>query len=349
MPLEVPGSFDELTTDWLRALLGQPELGSIEIEPLGSSVGLLGDLARIRISDPRPASMPTSLIVKLPTADPAGHEVGRMLRAWAREVAFYTEIAPASPGARVPRCYGTQADENAGRWVVVLEDCEADPVDHSAGATPAQMLAATVALADFHATWWESPSTPHWMPAVSGQNFGGLQAAWTANHPAFTERYAKLLPATSVDVLNRFTPQLASWAAKAATEPTTIVHADYRLDNLLFHDGLVTMIDWQTALRGPGAMDLSCFLATSLPVDARRENEETLIERYLQQLEHRSIVVDRTWFEVSYDENLLWWMGQFGNNLAHLEPDDSAAKEGLENMVVRTFTAAIDRDVERLL
>ena len=344
----------ELTAAWLSAVLTQggleeAELGPIEVEPLGSGVGLLGDLARIRIGDRRPASVPPTIIVKLPTSDPAGHEVGQMLRAWAREVAFYNEIAPRSPGARVPHCYGTQSDEVLGRWVVVLEDCRADAVDPRAGASPSQAIAATLALADFHASWWESSVMPPWMPRVASEGFAGLQAAWRANHPAFIERYDDVLPSPAIDWLHRFGPQLTTWAGKVASDPTTIVHADYRLDNLVFSGSQVTMIDWQTALVGPGAMDLTCFLATSLSVDARRGSEGDLIAAYLDRLEHHSIAVDRGWFNTSYDENLLWWMGQFANNLAHLEPEDPTATQGLRTMVKRTFTAAVDRNVGRLL
>ncbi len=35
-------------------------------------------------------------------------------------------------------------------------------------------------------------------------------------------------------------------------EPTTIIHGDFRLDNLMFHpDGTVTVLDWQTCTVGP--------------------------------------------------------------------------------------------------
>ena len=109
------------------------------------------------------------------------------------------------------------------------------------------------------------------------------------------------------------------------------------------------MIDWQTALRGPGAMDLTSFVATALTIDDRRTREPTLIHDYLLRLAQRGHDVDRAWFERSYDENLLWWMGQFANNLSRLAPDDPAAQRALDTMVERTFTAALDRRCGRLL
>ncbi|MGF1595898.1 MAG: phosphotransferase [Acidimicrobiales bacterium] len=350
----VPGTLDEVTAGWLDAALAEggvvaAAVATVDVAPLGPAVGLLGDLARLRVSY-RTGHGPPSMIVKVPTANPGGHRVGSMLGAWAREVAFYREVAPASPGADVPRCYHAAADPDRGRWVVVLEDVPSDPVDGAAGATEEQAMAAVEALARFHATWWNDPRRFAWMPGFDrAGGVGGLQGSWLEAIPVFLERFGHVVPAPTGAWLRAFAPTLGRWSARSATEPLTIVHADYRLDNLLVADGRVTMIDWQTALRGPGAMDLTSFVATSLTVEARRRSEDGLIARYLEVLASRGIVVDEAWFARSYDENLLWWMGQFANNLARLEPETDAIRRSLDTMIERTYTAALDRDVGRLI
>ncbi|MDH3681704.1 MAG: ecdysteroid 22-kinase family protein [Acidimicrobiia bacterium] len=354
----VPGSIGEISAAWLDAALqtGGPDpaaaldvvVGAVVVEPLGPAVGLLGDLARLRITYDR-GTGPATMIVKLPTSDPGGHQVGSMLRAWAREVAFYTEVAPVSPGARVPRCYYAAGDAAAERWVVVLEDCPADPVDAATGATPTQAVAAVDALAGFHASWWQADRRFEWMPGFDSTGIGGLQGPWLDALPTFLERYGHVVPEPTGQWIQRFAPELGAWSAKAATEPLTVVHADYRLDNLLFAGDEVTIIDWQTALRGPGAMDLTCFCITSLTVEGRRATEAELVARYLDTLGAAGVTVDPEWFAHSYDENLLWWMGQFANNLARLEPDDPDTQAALDTMIERTYTAALDHDVGRLL
>ena len=372
-PVPVPATFADLTAEWLtkafRSGLGDDRgsadwaVESVEVEPLGPSVGLLGDLARLRIeyTDPTLAAAPSTAIVKLPTAEPGGRQVGAMLRAWAREVAFYRQIAPSSPGAQVPACYHAAADPAADRWVVVLEDRPMLPVDPATGATPEQAAAAVDALAVFHRTWWNTEQTFDWMPGFDTTGVGGLQAAWLDALPIFRERYAHVVPGPTEAWVERFANQLPEWSDRAATEPLTVVHADYRLENLIFapptptpaaeaSDHLdVTIIDWQTALRGPGAMDLTSFCATSLTIDDRRANEADLIARYLDGLAAGGVQVDPDWFERSYDENMLWWMGQFANNLARLEPDDPATQRSLDTMIERTYTAALDRNVVQLL
>lgn len=355
----VPATFEDLTPAWLDDVLRagrstdgmepvDADVAAVDVEPLGPSAGLLGDLARLRITYGR-GHGPATLIVKLPASDPGGRQVGTMLRAWAREVAFYREVAPASPGARVPACYWADGDPDRSRWVVVLEDCRSDPADPDRGATARQAEAAVDALAVFHATWWQSATTFDWMPGFDTTGVGGLLGPWLEAIPVFLDRYAHVVPAPTGEWLRRFAPTLGRWSDRVATEPLTVVHADYRLENLLFDGDEVTMIDWQTALRGPGAMDLTSFVVTGLAVDARRASERELIDRYLDGLGARGVAVDREWFGRSYDENLLWWMGQFANNLARLEPDDPATQRALDTMIERTYQAALDRDVGRLL
>ena len=109
------------------------------------------------------------------------------------------------------------------------------------------------------------------------------------------------------------------------------------------------MIDWQTALRGPGPMDLSSFVVTALTVDDRRLWEDELIELYRTELARNGIDLDRDELHRLYDEHVLWWMGQFANNLAWLEPDDPVAQRALDTTIERTFTAGLDRNVGRLL
>jgi len=359
----VPGSFDELTIEWLRAALAADgSLGAtpatVTVEPLGVDVGLLGDLARLHVTwEPgATAEAPSTMIVKLPAADPGGRQVATMLNAYAREIAFYRDVAPVSAGARVPACYHAAADPEADRWVLILEDCAGDETDHGAGATVAQAEAAVDALAAFHAAWWQSSTQFEWMPGFDTVGVSGLQQPWLAALPIFVDRFRHVIPAETVTWPMRFALRLPEWSDQVGTQPLTIVHTDYRLDNLLFtSDGAadgspqVTMIDWQTALRGPGAMDLTCFLATSLSVADRRAHETALIDRYLGALHAAGISIDRQWFEQSFDENLLWWMCQFGNNLSRLEPDDPATQAALDTMIERTYTAGLDRNVGRLL
>ena len=324
------------------------ELTSVTVEPMHPSKGLIGDLATVHVTY-RSGSGPDAFVIKLPAANPGSRQIGDMLHAYAREVAFYRDVAPQATATQLARCFYAGADEQQHRWAVILEAIDSDEFDVMAGARTAQAAAAVDALADFHARWWDADVPFEWMPGFDVTGVGGLQPFWLANLPTFVERYHSVLPGATADWVLAFAPRLSAWSARAAREPLTMVHSDYRIDNLLFQGDQVTMIDWQTAMRAPAAMDLSCFITTSLSVVNRRANEASLIDRYLARLAVAGIVVDRSWFDQSYDENVLWWMGQFGNNLSHLDPGDDQTQAALATMVQRVYTAALDRNIGRLL
>ena len=353
MAVAVPESFDDITLDWLQTALDEGgvldvDLASVHVEPMHPSKGLIGDLATLHLTY-QSGSGPASLVLKLPAASPDSRQIGEMLGAYRREVAFYRHVAPLATTTQLPTCFYAGEDEAERRWALVLEAIDADEFDYFAGATAGQATAAIDALADFHALWWQSPTSFEWMPGFDVAGVGGLQGAWLHNLPTFVDRYRDSLPGATADWVLDFAPRLSEWSARAATEPLTMVHSDYRLDNLLFEGDKVTMIDWQTAMRAPAAMDVSCFIATSLSVENRRRDETALIDRYLTRIGTHGVTVDADWFLRSYDENLLWWMGQFGNNLAHLRPDDEATQAGLTTMVERVYTTGLDRNVGRLL
>jgi hypothetical protein len=68
--------------------------------------------------------------------------------------------------------------------------------------------------------------------------------------------------------------------------PYTLVHGDYRLDNLFFAaDGEVVVIDWQMSFRGySGAFDLALLMASSLTSDDRCRLMTPLTQLYRDEL-----------------------------------------------------------------
>ncbi len=354
----LPRTAADITGPWLGEVLGHP-IDRITVTPLvGTDAGFLGDVARITIEGPeesgdsrarRADGLPASVIVKVPPAAPDGRHVGAMLGVWAREQAFYLDVVPASPGAAVPYCHLAAGDHDQDHWLLILEDCPSDPLVAGDGATRDQIDAAVDAVADVHARWWAAETRFEWMPGFDRSGFGGLASLWADAVPRFLDRYRHLIP-DGTDAWLAQTPQwLPDWSERVGVEPLTIVHADYRLENLRYHHNVMTIIDWQTALRGPGPMDLSSLLVTGCTIPDRRLWEPELLDHYGARLRAAGTTIDEAWLARSYDENLLWWMGQFANNLARLEPDDAEAQAALDTMIERTFTAGADRDVGRLL
>jgi aminoglycoside phosphotransferase (APT) family kinase protein len=80
--------------------------------------------------------------------------------------------------------------------------------------------------------------------------------------------------------------------------PITVVHGDYRLDNLFFDDARnVTALDWQLTFKGVAGYDFAYFVSQSLSVVDRRRYLDELVDTYLRTLAAAG---------VSYPEHQFW-------------------------------------------
>lgn len=349
--MPVPATIAELTPAWLTAALAEgggpgSRVATVDTEPIGLDTGFLGHLARLHLAYDG-GDGPATLVAKLPTTDPGGRAVGLMLGVWARESRFYTDLASRC-AARVPACYYNGADPAAGRWALLLEDiADGQHADQVAGASDDEARACVDALAALHRSWWGQPRPTDWLPGFDRPAFEGLQAAMAEAVPRFVTRFGDLVPSRTLDWLGRFVAVLPEWADSQGGGPLTLAHLDYRLDNLLLDDERgVAILDWQTAVWGPGVLDLASFCATSLTPGARRRLEGELITRYADGVAHD---VDGVALARDYRSALLWWMAIFANNLSRIEPGAGRAEALFTHMVERAFTAADDHDAGDLL
>jgi len=343
----VPASFDDVTQLWLADVLGA-EIRAVCIEPFAEDSAFLGRLARIAAEHDR-SDLPARFVLKLPTDDPGGRRVGRMLDTWRREALFYEHLAPEVAGA-VPAAYYIGADPENDRWAVLLADLDPwGPGDQVAGATPQQAVSAVDQLASLHGLWWRHRRTvaTAWLPGIDHPGVGALQDAVIAALPRFEQRFGQVLPAAPTAWLRAFAPNLREYLAGLAAGPLTIAHADYRVENLLFSpDGnRVSVIDWQTAMLTHGATDLTFFVATNLTVEDRRRHEADLLARYADGLAgHGVAAADTATLARTYRTAHLWWMAMLANNLSTIEPPTARGRRLFLTMLERLWVAAADHE-----
>lgn len=340
----VPVDFDDVTPAWVADALGI-EVAGVTVEPFGAGTAFLGRLARVVVD--HTTDLPGRFVLKLPTDDPGGRRVGRMLNTWQRESMFYDLLAP-HVGDAVPAAFYNGADPERDRWALLLADFHPwTSGDQVAGATPAEARTAVEQLARIHAPWWGTPRTDltGWLPGIDQPAVTGLQDAIVAAVPRFEDRYGDLLPPEPTARLRRFAPTVRAFLDELATTPLTVTHADYRVENLLFSpDGdRVAVIDWQTAMVSAGATDLSFFLATNLDVDHRRADEDELVALYIETLHAEGVdpALTRRVGE-QYRTTMLWWMGMLANNLSTIDPPDERGRQLFEAMLTRLWTAVSD-------
>jgi len=262
----------------VRAVLTDAE--PISATPLGDGVGLLSSLVRVGLRDGR------RLIVKAPARDPDAHAIALHFGYYAREAGTYLSLLP-RPGVRTPHCYGMT--EGPKGPVLVLEDLGALRAgDQLAGASASDAFAAADLLADLHAAFWNDPTLAacSWLPGPPDPTIRGYGHLFALTWDTFRSRVAELVPREHLDAAQRTITHFDDVVERFSAAPRTLVHGDFRLDNVLFRDDpnepvpSATALDWQLAAWGRGAYDLALFAAGSIATDTRRAIEDDLIERY---------------------------------------------------------------------
>ena len=300
---------EDVTSEWLSSVLGA-EVGPVTAQRIGD--GHIGVSVRISMPDAE-ASLPRSVVVKLPATDDTSLTTAAMLRHYERETRFYLELA-STVDMRVPACYYGDWTPETNAFVLVLEDmAPATQGDQLTGCTLEQARDAVRELAKLHGPRWDDQTLYEidWIEHDRGDEpdaGAGLAIMWQMLFPGFAATYRSHLSADEFELAERFGPMIGAWRA-GRTGPKTITHGDYRLDNMLFATPAggppVTVVDWQTPAHGSPITDLSYFIGAGLLPPERREHERELVAVYLEAIGAYGIVLDEAWVWEQYRRDAL--------------------------------------------
>ncbi len=290
-----PTGPEQLTSEWLTfALRGNGTIGGASVtghraKVIGEGVGFMGQLAQISLDYDRPETgAPRSLIAKFPAAAQENRDLAMYFHFYEREVGFYQHIG-GKMELRTPRCYFNGFDPSNGDFVLLLEDLAPAVVgDQVAGCVVEHVDLAIRELAKFQAKWWCSPELEklEFMPAINAEwNVAAIEANYPLCWEPFLEFTKAYLTPAVRDAGERFGRQLRRLLDRFGDElPTTIVHGDYRLDNMFFGDpgsgAEFAVIDWQISSRAGGVFDVAYFVAGSLTPEERRARERDIVKLY---------------------------------------------------------------------
>ena len=155
--------------------------------------------------------------------------------------------------------------------------------DELAGCDADTAAAALRQMAGLHGPCWEAPdlAASPWVNRATPESDAFTASIVAGVFPGFLERYGDRLEAAHVALLEAFLPRLGGWMARARG-PQTVVHADFRLDNMLFTPGdpAPVVVDYQTVSWGCGAYDLAYFVGGSLEPEMRRAHVDDLLAGY---------------------------------------------------------------------
>ncbi len=284
----------EITAEWLTQALHGAGVGEgARIIGTSSTIvgtGQMGRNVRFELDwDAETSDAPRSVVGKFPSDDPKSRATGSAQGAYEKEVRFYTELA-GSVGIRTPHCFVAEVDPDSGDFVMLMEDlAPAVQGDQLAGCSVDQAALALAEASRLHAPRWGDPNLEDvaFLATPGADTAQILQAMYKALWPGFAERYASSLSQEAMDLSQRLGDHLADWVLSSTT-PLTLVHGDYRVDNMLFGTEAgghpLAVVDWQTVGLGGGLADVAYFMGASLLPEARRRNEVALVREYHAQL-----------------------------------------------------------------
>lgn len=310
-------------TDLFQEQYGAAVL-DVSREVIGTGVGFVGEIHRCFLSwDATRGDLPTSVIVKVPSKLPLNRSLGEGLQLYEREVIAYEKLA-SNMGLPMPNVLYSAMDDDPTPWldsvinflfsrlplggvswltvkflelasknprlrryVLVLEDiADARPPSQVEGGSLDDALISLATLAKFHAHHWMNEesiavSDRIWalnrLPKVS-------QASYARNREEFIGRFGELVGDEKMRVIDDTQDRLEDLLAPLAQDPWTLLHGDYRLDNIMFRpNGEIVVIDYQLLSKGRPGWDVAYFITTALSADYKSE-EETMLKHYHETL-----------------------------------------------------------------
>jgi hypothetical protein len=271
-------------------LLRRASVTAVQVEPLApDGAGFFNaQLARLHLAyDVPEAEAPCSLIAKLPTRNTELQHNAAVFQPGARECWFYRQGVARTP-VDVPRCYFGAVDAAVGESSLLLEDlAPARTGNRIDGVSSEEAELALRSLARMHAAWWGAEQELAHLTDNIAEAQGLVEQLYRRGWPRFLERAAFEIPDDVRRFGDRLVGRVAATEALLDRSPRTLVHGDFRLENMLFgtRQGkpVCWVIDWEDIQFWSGLFDVAWFLGGCLPMEESHK-EEGLVRYYYQVL-----------------------------------------------------------------
>lgn len=372
-----------------QGLLKSAKVTCLDARVIGEETGFLGLVAILTptYSSPEPGA-PGSLILKIPTPL-KNRKLGQSLGVYEKEIRFYRDLKP-TLNVRTPAHYYSALDAFddpeevlvrlarinrlpmllvalvALAWnlwvglfprhyVLLIEDLSHYRMgDQLAGCSREDAKCALTAMATLHAQFWNSEALDALRWIVPAEMTGKLIHLMYLQS---IERYKKSESTT----LSRHQLALIDWIKDhgiALVEiqrgvARTLLHGDFRLDNLCFDDqsGDALILDWQTMTTGSAGTDLAYFLSAALPFEAPESDVEGLIEYYRVALGRCGVAVSEAALNWQYEVGMLSMLHRVAPVMVqdHLELGEARGPELMQSWISKTFKRLERVDFETIL
>jgi len=267
----------EFMTSLFRGLLRDQALTveAVRAVPLALKTAHTANLYRLQLAyQDRDHCGPMSVIAKLPDQLHVLVDNRRIFQPGSKEEWFYRCIAPVG-SITVPRCYFGQTSRETGEAVLLLEDLgQLEPVSQVEGVSEADIRLAITQIARFSAHWWNRTGTREFdeLRRIAGDAAVGeekVKRLFVEAWPLFVKNARFAIPDSVRELGDRLVETGLPTQALTVKSPLTLVHGDFRVDNLLFSDvqGARTCIvlDWEDVAIDCPLRDVAWLIAGCVP------------------------------------------------------------------------------------
>lgn len=261
---------------------------SVRLELVGDGTGMSSEIARLYLEyDGSYGAVPQTLIAKFLPRNEINRNSAIAFNLPEREVRYARELDPVTDAVS-PRTYACLLEPE--QFLLLMEDLGDYRVGSQyAGATLEETELALGELAKLHSAFWNRVDAIDWVPGIANSyhadalHNGAKSIGWDnmiANFdvPAYVQRHR-----------DAFLAAIPALQAQRMAPPLTLVHGDFRMENVMFGEQpdqhRIVVFDWQGPLKARGMFDVSLFLSQSTRTEVRRAHEKALLEGYLEGLQ----------------------------------------------------------------
>lgn len=351
----LPALPEGLTPEWLTAALHAAGVGlgarieQVGFGTVGEGVGMMSELARLTLRwSSKVDGTPATIIAKYASTNPTNRAAGDGFHVYEREVRFFSELN-ARTTARAPLCHFARYQN--GNYLVLMEDLGAYRTGSQAqGADLADAELAVDELARLHAPFWGRVEALDWVPTIfRSYHADALYSMAVGSWDKMVDTFAEHVPDSIRAAGPAIHAALPALQAAVNQGPATLIHGDFRLDNLMFgaapeHDPII-ILDWQGPLRARGIVDVAVLLAQNVHVPVRRQHERALIQRYTRRLAELGVSYGEAEAWRDYRVALMYLWCYCTTITGGLDGSDPRAYAWMSQCVARQCAATLDHDL----
>lgn len=335
----------EVEPEMLTRLLASERPGVVVdgVDVLDDSSGSANRLRlAVRYAEGHDAGLPASMFLKRNL-----ERFSFPVSMYTTEVRVYRDVLPGT-GIESPAVFAVEATGDDVEFTILMEDLSVRP-EVRVGfvldpASIGEVESVLTTLARLHGTFWGAPAVDARAPWTKLPTHDDAMRFWAEIGPRLTRRHLESGHRAAVVDTARW-PQEALWPAfdrllaVDSDGPVTLLHGDVHAGNVYYvAGGEGGLLDWQLALRGSWALDVTYLLTSALSTDDRREHERALLEGYLGRLAAAGGVApswDEAWYR--YRQNAL-----YGVLMWLITPDGVHTDAAQLEYLRRCLTAADD-------